>query len=109
MTVPVQGLPPVTADGFLLDSGQWDEQVAAILADQAGITLTEKHWEIIRFIRQYYLTFEHLPNMRMFVKALQKELGADKGQSAYLHQLFPQSPLKYACLIAGTPKPPGCI
>jgi tRNA 2-thiouridine synthesizing protein E len=45
----------------------------------------------------------------MFVKAVQKEFGEEKGNSRYLHRLFPESPLKYACLIAGLPKPPGCI
>lgn len=108
MNASLQTLPSVTADGFLIDSGQWDERVASVLAKQIGIELTEAHWEIIHFIRQYYQRFQHLPNMRMFVKAVQKELGPDKGQSAYLHTLFP-SPLKHACLIAGTPKPPGCI
>jgi tRNA 2-thiouridine synthesizing protein E len=98
-----------TADGFLVDPANWDEQVAAVLAAGIPIELTEAHWEIIRFIRAYYLRFHHLPNNRMFVKAVQKEFGAEKGNSRYLHRLFPESPVKYACLIAGLPKPPGCI
>ncbi|MBM3202794.1 TusE/DsrC/DsvC family sulfur relay protein [Candidatus Woesearchaeota archaeon] len=97
------------AEGFLVDPATWNETVAVRLAEAQGLALSEAHWEIIRFIRHYYLRFGHLPNMRMFVKALQKELGSDKIDSSCLHRLFPDSPLKTACLIAGTPKPPGCI
>ncbi len=101
--------PPTTAEGFLVDPATWNEAIAIQRAEELGLELSDAHWEIIHFIRDYYLRFEHLPNMRMFVKALQKALGADKGNSSYLHRLFPDSPLKSACLIAGTPKPPGCI
>lgn len=108
MTLPTE-LPPTTADGFLANPEDWNEDVAVRLASGLGLQLTAAHWEIIHYLRQYYLRFQHLPNMRMFVKAIQKELGCEKGQSIYLHQLFADHPLKYACLIAGTPKPPGCI
>lgn len=98
-----------TDSGFLVDANLWDEQVAVALAVGASIELTEAHWEIIRFIRDYYYRFQHLPNNRMFVKVVQKEFGDEKGNSRYLHRLFPDSAVKYACLIAGLPKPPGCI
>ena len=98
-----------TADGFLVDSAAWNENVAVRLAATIPLDLTEAHWEIVRFIRHYYHRFQHLPNTRMFVKAVQKELGEDKGNSRYLHGLFPESPLKFACLVAGLPKPPGCV
>lgn len=99
----------ITDDGFLVDPDAWDERVAAALAARIPIDLTEAHWEILRFIRGYYLRFHHLPNNRLFVKAVQKELGSEKGNSRYLHRLFPDSAVKYACLVAGLPKPPGCI
>jgi tRNA 2-thiouridine synthesizing protein E len=98
-----------TESGFLVDADAWNERVAGVLAAGVSVELTAAHWEIVRFIREYYLKFHHLPNMRMFVKAVQKEFGEEKGNSRYLHGLFPESPLKYACLIAGVPKPPGCI
>jgi tRNA 2-thiouridine synthesizing protein E len=100
---------PVTDEGFLLNVSDWNEQVAVGLAGRAAIELTDAHWEIIRFIREYYLTYRHLPNARMFVKAVQKTLGDEKGNSRYLYRLFPESPLKQSCLIAGLPKPPSCI
>lgn len=100
---------PTTADGFLVHAADWDEGLAAILAAGQGIALTDAHWEIVRFIREYHNRFRHLPNARMFVKAVQKALGNEKGNSRYLYRLFPEGPLKQACLIAGLPKPPSCI
>lgn len=108
--IEVHGQRLETTDGgFLGDVGAWNEEVAVALAATIPIDLTEAHWEIVRFIRDYYLKFHHLPNNRMFVKAVQKALGDEKGNSRYLHRLFPDSAVKYACLIAGLPKPPGCI
>jgi tRNA 2-thiouridine synthesizing protein E len=102
-------LPPLTDSGFLVDAGDWTEAVAQVLAERSAIELSEAHWEIIRFIRDYYRSYNHLPNARMFVKAVQKQLGEGKGNSVYLHRLFPKGPVRYACLIAGLPKPPGCL
>jgi len=102
-------LPPLTESGFLVDATGWDEEVALVLARRSGVELTAAHWEIIRFIRDYYGRYNHLPNARMFVKAVEKQLGQAKGNSVYLHRLFPHGPLRYACLIAGLPKPPGCL
>ena len=71
--------------------------------------MSQGHWEIVEFIRDYYVRYNHLPNARMFVKAVQKALGSEKGSSIYLHQFFPGGPVRQACLIAGLPKPPGCL
>ena len=100
---------PTTDDGFLLNVTDWNECVAEALAAKVNLPLTAAHWEIIHFIRDYYFSFNHLPNARLFVKAVQKTLGEEKGNSRYLAGLFPESPVKLACLIAGLPKPPGCI
>ncbi len=99
----------VNEEGFLEDLRDWDEGVAEALAESNEISLTEAHWEVIYFMRNYYLTYEHFPNMRMFVKAVRQALGEEKGNSRYLHRLFPKGPLKYACKLAGLPKPPHCI
>lgn len=96
-------------EGFLLDISDWNKEVALELATLNEIELTEAHWEIILFIRDYYRQFKHLPNARVFTKAIAKQFGTDKGNSRYLHKLFPEGPLKYACKIAGLPKPPTCL
>lgn len=98
-----------TEEGFLSDLNDWEEKVATILAEKENIELTHLHWEIILYIRHYYQTFQHLPNARVFTKAIKKEFGEEKGNSRYLHKLFPLGPLKYACKIAGLPKPPTCL
>lgn len=95
--------------GFLLDSTQWNRQVALELARREAIELSDEHWEILLFIRDYYQQFKHLPNARMFAAAIRKQLGAEKAQSRYLQHLFPAGPLKYACKLAGLPKPPTCL
>lgn len=98
-----------TADGFLRDAGQWNRAVADELARLEALVITDRHWEILLFIRDYYQQFKHLPNARMFVAAVRKRFGDEKGNSRYLQNLFPQGPLKYACKIAGLPKPPTCL
>lgn len=98
-----------TDQGFLVNASDWSETVAVKLAEANRIELSPAHWEIIRFIRNYYLEFKHLPNARVFTKAIAKALGEDKGNSRYLHRLFPDGPLKYACKLAGLPKPPTCL
>lgn len=99
----------LTDQGFLIDCNTWDRQVAEQLAALNHIELSAAHWEIILFMRDYYLTYKHLPNARMFAKAIAQQFGADKGNSRYLQRLFPDGPLKYACKLAGLPKPPTCL
>lgn len=98
-----------TDEGFLRDAAQWNRRVADELARLEAIEISDAHWEILLFIRDYYQQFKHLPNARMFVTAVRKQFGEDKGNSRYLQKLFPQGPLKYACKIAGLPKPPTCL
>jgi len=83
--------------------------MAPLLLEETSIVLDERHFEIIRFIRGYYAQYRHLPNNRMFIKAVQVSLGPDKGASHYLNLLFEGNPVRYACLAAGLPKPPGCL
>lgn len=97
------------AEGFLCNASLWDEQVAEQIALLNGIELSPAHVEILFFIRDYYFQFQHLPNARMFAAAIRKKLGEDKANSRYLQKLFPDGPLKYACKLAGLPKPPTCL
>lgn len=98
-----------TEQGFLVNRLDWNEEIAEHLAQLENIMLTDQHWEIILFIRSYYGQYKHLPNTRVFTKAIALTLGEDKGNSRYLHHLFPDGPLKYACKLAGLPKPSTCL
>ncbi|MEY4767803.1 MAG: hypothetical protein RL637_442 [Pseudomonadota bacterium] len=99
----------INEEGFLIDFTQWNEEIAQFLADREHIQLTPEHWEIIWLLREYYQQTQHLPTLRMFVKLIGVKLGIEKGNSRYLHRLFNNSPLKYACKIAGLVKPPNCL
>lgn len=102
-------LPALDQDGFLCNLDNWSEAVALQLAAQESLTLTAAHWEVIYLVRHFYQQYEHSPEMRPLVKFSQQELGPDKGQSIYLLSLFPNSPAKLACKIAGLPRPANCL
>lgn len=96
-------------EGYLQDSQRWSEELAPVIAANEGITLSPEHWEVIRFVRNFYLEFNTSPAIRMLVKAMAAQLGEEKGNSRYLYRLFPKGPAKQATKIAGLPKPVKCI
>jgi len=96
-------------EGYLADLSQWDEDVAAYMANDDDIELTDAHWEVINFLREYYEEYQIAPAVRVLTKAIGKKLGKDKGNSKYLYQLFPYGPAKQACKFGGLPKPTGCV
>ncbi|HUI02374.1 MAG TPA: TusE/DsrC/DsvC family sulfur relay protein [Acidimicrobiales bacterium] len=90
-------------EGFFCDPHQWSEAMAAEIAAGEGITsLTERHWQVITFMRHEYEEKGAAPNVR----ALSKASGVPIKE---LYQLFPKGPAKLAAKIAGVPKPHGCI
>jgi len=95
--------------GYLLNSDDWSEELAPLLAEQESINLSPAHWEVVHFVRNFYLEYNTSPAIRALVKAMAKKLGADKGNSIYLYKLFPKGPAKQATKIAGLPKPAKCL
>lgn len=96
-------------EGYLHNLNDWNEQVAEELAEQDGLKLTEQHWVIINYLREYYQEYQVAPAIRILTKMIAKNFGAEMGNSKYLYQLFPYGPAKQACKYAGIPKPTGCI
>ena len=96
-------------EGFLTDLSQWTPEAAVELAKGENIEMTDSHWEVVNFLREYYDEYQIAPAVRVLTKAIGKKLGPDKGNSKYLYDLFPFGPGKQACKIAGLPKPTGCI
>jgi dissimilatory sulfite reductase related protein len=91
------------AEGFLIDAKQWNERVAEEIAVQNGIEeLTPRHWLVVNFMRDRFLTTGTAPSIR----SLGKESGVPIKE---LYQLFPKGPAKLAARIGGIPKPRGCI
>ncbi len=97
------------AQGYLKNSADWNEAMASLLAQQESIVLTDAHWQVIRFVREFYLEFNTSPAIRMLVKAMGQKYGEEKGNSRYLFRLFPEGPAKQATKIAGLPKPVKCL
>jgi tRNA 2-thiouridine synthesizing protein E len=90
-------------EGFFENPDQWTEDMVPVLAEAEGITtLTEQHWQVIRFMRQEYYDKGTGPTVR----ALGKSSGVTVKQ---LYQLFPKGPAKVAARVAGIPKPRGCV
>ncbi|GKX54930.1 sulfurtransferase TusE [Leminorella grimontii] len=97
------------AQGYLVNVEDWSESMAVELARQEGIELSEEHWEVVRFVRDFYKEFNTSPAIRMLVKAMSQKYGEEKGNSRYLYRLFSKGPAKQATKIAGLPKPVKCI
>ena len=95
--------------GYLLNVDDWQPAMAPLLAASENIELTDGHWEVVNFVREFYLEFNTSPAIRALVKAMATKLGADKGNSRYLHRLFPKGAAKQATKIAGLPKPAKCL
>jgi len=95
--------------GFLRNLKDWNESVAIEISKLENIELTAAHWEIINFIRDYYQEYRQAPAMRILIKAVKQKFGEDKGNSIYLHSLFPGGAAKLISKIAGLPKPTRCI
>jgi tRNA 2-thiouridine synthesizing protein E len=103
--IEVNGQPVATnEEGFLMDPDVWNQEVAAILAKQEeGIeSLSEDHWSVINYIREYFLEKQQAPMVRKVCKNTGFQL-------KYIYQLFPSGPAKGACKVAGLPKPDGCV
>lgn len=93
----------VDEDGFLQEPERWSEAAAKDFAGSESITeLTEGHWKVIHYIRDYYLQFGIAPMVRKVCKETGYKLSD-------IYQLFPSGPAKGACKLAGLPKPTGCV
>jgi len=103
-------MPARNNEGFLEDAWAWSPEVAREIAADDAMELTGNHWEIINFLRDFYKQHEMSPpSNRLFVKAVREQFGEEKGNSIYLMQLFPGTPAKTACRIAGLPRPTNCL
>ena len=93
----------VDAEGFLTNPEQWNEQLAQAIAVENGIPeLTDRHWLVVKFMRERSIAAGTAPSIR----SLGKESGVPVKE---LYQLFPKGPAKLAAKIGGVPKPKGCI
>src|SRR5512138_2378770 len=103
-TIPIaERALDVDAEGFLTDPAQWSEELAEQIARENGVAeLTDRHWLVVRFMRERFLATGTAPSIR----SLGKESGVPVKE---LYELFPKGPAKLAAKIGGIPKPRGCI
>ena len=97
------------AQGYLKHMSDWTPELAVRIAELEQIELSDSHWEVVHFVRDFYVEYKTSPAIRMLVKAMGQKLGEEKGNSRYLYLLFPEGPAKQATKIAGLPKPAKCI
>ena len=103
-TVTLAGVElEIDEDGFIQDPEAWTEGVAKELAGTEQVSdLSEDHWKVVNYIRNYFLEFGSAP----MIRKLCKETGF---KLKVIYELFPTGPAKGACKIAGLPKPTGCV
>jgi TusE/DsrC/DsvC family sulfur relay protein len=91
----------VNEEGYMVDPSQWSKEIAAELAKEEGIDLTEKHYEVLEFLRNANEKGESLTIRRVGKSGIVDIKG--------LYKLFPGGPLKFSSKFAGIPKPASCV
>lgn len=96
-------------DGYIVNLDEWSKELAEEIAKAEGLAMTDDHWKVIDFLRNYYDEFQIAPAVRVLVKNAKKKLGPDIGNNKTLEAMFPDGAAKQGCKIAGLPKPTGCV
>ena len=106
MTIEINGKSiPTTALGFLENIEDWSEEVANHIAEQERIIMTDRHWDLITYLRDEFINNAgNQPNTRSIVKALSKKWQDKSVNAKTLYDLFPGDPSKQAGKIAGLPE-----
>ena len=96
-------MPERDAEGYLLDPGDWNEEVAKMLAEEENLTLNDDHWDAIRFMRDFYEENQVAADARFVIKHLAQRMGKEAHKK--LFELFPYGYVKQACKISGMRRP----
>lgn len=106
MAANMAGKPvPLDDQGYLVDPADWDGELAEELAREENIVLSEAHWAVIRFMREYYEERQIAPDARHVIRFLAAQPGRSNEGRNDLFRLFPYGYVKQACRIAGMRKP----
>lgn len=93
-----------TPMGYLVNVEDWSKELAEFMADQEGLKLTDKHWDLMNYLRDEFLNNTgNQPNTRHIVKAMSDKWGKNLGQKD-IYDLFPKDPSKQGGRIAGLPE-----
>ncbi len=91
----------VNEECYMTDPSQWDKEIAETIAKEIGIELSDKHFEVLEYLREKYKVGEVLTIRKVGKSGIVDIKG--------LYKLFPGGPLKYSSKIAGIPKPASCV
>ncbi len=129
----MKSLVKTDPDGYLLDISCWTEDLANELAKGRGVEMSNHHWLVINVLRDFYEEYKTAPMIRILNKSIGKAAVGKNGKrvpglleamglntnstvkeaqaaaGSFTYKLFPGGPAKDACLIAGLPKPTGCV
>jgi len=95
-------------EGYLLDLDEWTTNFVHVRAEAEGLKLTSEHWQVISFIRHYHEKNNVQAPVRDMIKHFKVMWGKEKGNTRYLHQIFPLGgPQKQGNRLAGVRKPKG--
>jgi TusE/DsrC/DsvC family sulfur relay protein len=97
--------PELDEEGYLINPTDWNEAVAEELAQQEDLTLTEEHWKVFGFMREYYNEHQIAPDARFTIKYLADDLGYGRAARKRLFELFPYGYVKQACKASGMKRP----
>jgi len=90
------------AEGYLRDLADWSEAFARAQARAEGLALTDEHWEVIGFLRQYFHEHGVQAQVRVMIKHFAAAWGSERGNNHYLHAIFPRGgPQKQGNRLAG--------
>ena len=90
------------ADGYLADPNDWTPEVAELFARDLGLELTDRHWQVINYVRDEYAKTGEMPSLRRITK----QSGVPTKE---LYKLFPKGPAGKIAKVSGMSKPKGCI
>jgi len=97
---------PRDTEGYLINPGDWSEEIAIELATEEGIELNDIYWSVLKFMREYYDEHNIAPDVRHLIKYLADQNQCEKRQAKTLvFELFPYGYVKQACKIAGMKRP----
>jgi len=89
-------------DGFLTDPSRWTPELANALAAMIPLTLSDAHWQVINWARSDHAAAGASPNIR--------RISSGAGVAVRdLYALFPGKPGVLVAMLAGIPKPGGCL
>ncbi len=102
-TLVVDGKDILTdSEGYIVNLDQWSEDFVRAQAAAEGLSLTNEHWEVVNFLREYWHKHGVQCEVRKIVKNFKKSWGEEKGNSSYLHRIFPRGgPQKQGNRLAG--------